>query len=238
MIESLVSETEWLEALGPLPAWHPPTGPLLVIAPHPDDETLGAGGLIASQRALGSDVTVVAVTDGENAYLDTDPAVVENLRRVRREEQTHALGRLGVPAKKIVRLSLTDSGVAAKEQELIHLLERHVSASTHVIAPWTGDFHPDHEACGRAAAIVAANVRARLTSYFFWTWHRGTPELLMDPQFDLNLRAFHFDDEILRAKTEALQCHRSQLERESGDEILPASLLAPARRKFEVFANQ
>jgi LmbE family N-acetylglucosaminyl deacetylase len=234
MIESIVSEAEWLKALTPLPAWHPPREPVLVIAPHPDDETLGAGGFIASQRALGIDVTVVAVTDGENAYLDTDPISIETLRQTRCNEQANALDRLGVPAEKIFRLSLTDSGVSEKEEQLIHLLEPLVASGTHVFAPWTGDFHPDHEACGRAAAIVAEKVGARLTYYFFWTWHRGTPELLIN----LQLRAFHFDDEILRAKTEALQCHYSQLERASGDEILPDSLLAPARREFEVFAIQ
>jgi LmbE family N-acetylglucosaminyl deacetylase len=237
MIESLVSETEWIEVLGALPGWQPPRGPMLVIAPHPDDETLGAGGLIASQRALGIDVTVVAVTDGENAYLDTDPGVIENLRRVRRQEQTNALGRLGVPEEKIVRFSLTDSGVTAREEELIQLLEPLITRGTHVISPWTGDFHPDHESCGRAAAIVAEKAGAQITSYFFWAWHRGTPELLMGPRFNLQLGAFRFDEEILRAKTEALLCHRSQLERTTGDEILPASLLGPARRKFEVFAH-
>lgn len=68
MIVPLVKENIWLEALQTLPAWLPTTAPIVIVSPHPDDETLGAGGFIASQRARGIDVSVVAVTDGENAY--------------------------------------------------------------------------------------------------------------------------------------------------------------------------
>ena len=234
MIESLISEDEWLTMLGVAPLWEPPATPLLVIAPHPDDETLGAGGLIASHRARGLEVTVVAVTDGENAYLDVDPLGTETLRELRRGEQTRALARLGVDADRIVRLSLPDSGVTPLEDELVHLLEPLVTTDVHVIAPWTGDFHPDHEACGRAAARVAKQKRARLTSYFFWTWHRGTPELLASSES--SLRLFRFDGSVENAKWEALLCHHSQLVREGGHAILPDHLLAPARRSFEVFA--
>ena len=67
MIESLVTEPEWLAALSSLPVWEPTTAPMLIVAPHPDDETLGAGGLIAAQRARGVDIILAAVTDGQRA---------------------------------------------------------------------------------------------------------------------------------------------------------------------------
>jgi LmbE family N-acetylglucosaminyl deacetylase len=43
---------------------------MLVIAQHPDDETLATGGLIARKTSKDIPVHVVAVTDGENAYSD------------------------------------------------------------------------------------------------------------------------------------------------------------------------
>lgn len=106
-----------------------------------------------------------------------------------------------------------------------------VSKDTHVLAPWTGDFHPDHEACGRAAQKVAQHVGATLTFYFFWTWHRGTPQLLRD----LPLRALDINADHQRAKLKALSQYRSQLEHPSGEPILPNNLLWPARRSTEVF---
>ena len=226
MIVPVVEEAAWMTMLASLPAWDPPAAPVLVIAPHPDDETLAAGGWIAAQRSRGTVVTVAAVTDGENAYPGSP-----GLAALRIGEQTGALARLGVQAENIVRLGLPDSDVSACEQQLVRQLLPLVSAGTHIVAPWRGDFHPDHEACGRAAEQVAYQVGAQLTSWFFWTWHRGAPDLLRG----LPLCAFPLDRELLLAKHEALLCHRSQLAHASGEPILPPSLLAPAKRPFEVF---
>ena len=226
MPESPVKETDWLQALGTLPTWDPPIEPVLIVAPHPDDETLGAGGLIAAQRLAGVDVIVAAVTDGEKAY-----GYTPGLAALRRVEQTNALALLGVPSGNIIRFGLPDSDVASREHELVERLAPLVSEHTHVIAPWQGDFHPDHAACGRAAQKLALQTGARLTSYFFWTWHYGTPTLLNN----LPLRSFRLTEKLLLAKTEALLCHHSQLAHPSGKPVLPESLLGPARRPFEVF---
>ena len=126
-----------------------------------------------------------------------------------------------------------DSGVSDQERELELALSSIITRESHVIAPWTGDFHPDHEACGRAAATVARKAGARLSWYFFWTWHRGTFSLLQD----LPLKSFTFEDPLREQKWGALLCHKSQLEHPSGEPILPEHLLAPARRNFEVFAD-
>jgi LmbE family N-acetylglucosaminyl deacetylase len=226
MIVPLVLEDEWLAALEDLPVWAPPPMRVVVLAPHPDDETLGAGGFIAAQCLDGGDVVVVAATDGESAY-GYDP----NLGTIRESEQRNALQRLGVPSENIIRLRLPDSDVASHETQLVDKLLPFVTKDTHLVAPWRGDFHPDHEACGRAAECVAFHTGATLTSYFFWTWHRSTTASLDK----LALRSFHLNDQYLRTKSEALQCHQSQLRHDSGEPILPSNLLAPARRPFEVF---
>lgn len=227
MITSIVNEAEWLDMLSGFPAWEPPALPMLIVAPHPDDETLGAGGLIAAQHSRGIDIRVAAVTDGERAYSDAP-----ELAGQRRLEQTEALARLGVRSDKIFRFELPDSQVQNHEGNLAERLRSLISRESHVVAPWTGDFHPDHQACGRAAEQVAREAGATVSFYFFWTWHFGTPDALRD----LRLFRFPLNPNLLRAKSEALLCHRSQLFRESGDPVLPPSLLGPARRPFEVFA--
>ena len=175
-----------------LPEWHPPLQPTLVLAPHPDDETLGAGALIATLRAQGVPVIVVAATDGENAY-DTAPEERTALARTRELEQRDALGLLGVPAHCIYRLRMTDSGLHRSEEELTARLMEIAQPGMHMVAPWSGDFHPDHEACARAAATVALAMDLPLTSYFFWTWHRGEDSLLDG----LPVRRFMPDDPAL-----------------------------------------
>ena len=226
MIIPVVQEAEWMSLLSDLPRWQPPEKPTVVISPHPDDETLGSGGLIARLRSRGTDVTVVAVTDGENAYGDD-----VGLGEIRVREQTNALGKLGVDPQHVIRFRFPDSGLRDCEGRLVEVLQSVVSENTHIIAPWRFDFHPDHEVCGRAAEAVARNKEVQITSYFFWTWHRGDRKMLDGLQLVSLLLA---PDEI-RAKQDALHCHQSQLERPGGSPILPDDLLGPARRTFEVF---
>lgn len=226
MIEPLASEKEWAPIWEGAKPWQPPDRPMLVISPHPDDEILGAGGLIGLQAARGIPLHVVAVTDGENAYRDG-----VDIADRRSQEQTSALGRLGVTPSNLTRLKLTDSGITADEELLVELLMPLVSKTSHIVAPWTDDYHPDHEACGRAAVEVARRSGAVLTFYFFWTWHRGRPALLRN----LSLKSLALSAESRRAKREALSEHRSQLEHPSGEPILPDYLLWPARRSCEVF---
>ncbi len=226
MIVPVVAEETWLGSIGSLPEWNPPAERVLVIAPHPDDETLAAGGFIAAQRLSGQEVTIAAVTNGENAYSN-----FPGLAELRAQEQTKAVRRLGVDESKILRFGLPDSSVAAHKEDLVSLLLPLASAKTHIVAPWQHDFHPDHEVCGCAAAQVARLTGARITYYFFWTWHRGTPALLES----LKLVSFPLSKELLAAKLDALSCHHSQLFHELNDPILPDSLLDPAKRPFEVF---
>ena len=232
MVESLTSEAKWAETLQHLPTWTPPDRPILVIAPHPDDETLGAGGLIAAARMTGIEVRVAAVTDGENAYPDNNSDQIDTLRVLRRQEQLCALGHLGVTSESVLRLALPDSSVQTEQQQLINKLLELVSADTHILAPWRNDFHPDHQACGLAAEEVARIKGARLTSYFFWTWHQGSP----DEMRKLPLVCFPLTPDLIEKKSQALQCHRSQLYRQSDDPILPDHLLEPARRSFETYS--
>ncbi len=230
VITPLVDDASWLRQHSSLPPWQPPTVPTLVVAPHPDDETLGAGALVATLRASDVPVTVVAATDGENCY-DLPQDEREGIRRTREAEQERALSCLGVAADHLYRLRLTDSGLHLLEPEITAQLMKLAAPGMHMLAPWTGDFHPDHEACARAAVTVAHAKGLQLTYYFFWTWHRGDLATLEG----LPLRRFQPDETALQAKRDALQEHRSQLEWPGCDPILPAHLLGPAAWPFEVF---
>jgi LmbE family N-acetylglucosaminyl deacetylase len=220
------SEEEWLAALEHVPKWSPPRLHTIVLAPHPDDETLGAGRLIASQRSRGVPVTVMAVTDGEAAY-----AEAEGLGALRHAEQEAALAELGVERRDILRLHLRDGAVAASEDVLVRLLKPVVKYPGLLVAPWSRDLHPDHEACGRAAERIARLANVELVSDVFWTWHSAPVESLTA----LPLARLELEKPIQTALDAALSQHRSQLEWKNGNPILPASLLKPAQRSFETF---
>src|SRR4051812_11180384 len=227
MVQPTVAEAEWISVLGSLPVWNPPSLPTLIVAPHPDDETLGAGGLIAAQTSRGVAVSVAAVTDGEGAYPD-----MPGLPAQRVQEQTNALRRLSVLGERITRFRFPDGNVTSFEGQLEEQLAPLISREMLVVTTWKGDHHPDHQACGRVAERLAKAVGAPLCSYFFWTWHYGSAHDIQA----LPARRFMLHDELRRAKAEALQCHRSQLEHEGGEPVLAEILLKPARRPFETFA--
>jgi len=93
------------------PAWTPDEGELLVVAPHPDDEVLGAGGLIRAWAARGSKVSVLSVSDGEASVADRPAAA-----SARREELAEALRRLCPTHVSVTRLGLPDGRIARSRQ--------------------------------------------------------------------------------------------------------------------------
>ena len=146
---------EWLTA-ETLPALDLTECPgLIVVAPHPDDETLGLGAMAAQLAASGIDVQVVSVSDGGAA----DP--------VRRrhcgfawnphEETNYAVQR-GFGDSTPMSLGLPDGQLAYHEDgltdALVEILDD-ATPGTWCAATWRGDGHPDHETVGRAAAAAA-----------------------------------------------------------------------------------
>jgi LmbE family N-acetylglucosaminyl deacetylase len=226
VLTTFTTEQTWIECLRLSPYWRPEEKLMVVVAPHPDDETLAAGGLIAMQRFRQIPVTLLSVTDGEAAYPE-----VPDLGSKRRVEQVQAADALGLAPDSLVNLGLRDSAVAESESALADQIEEYVNSETLLVAPWSYDPHPDHEACGRAAATAATRTGATLISYFFWTWHRFSATSLNG----LSLRRLALSADACSRRAKALACHRSQLHRDQGPPILPEILLAPARRPFETF---
>jgi N-acetyl-1-D-myo-inositol-2-amino-2-deoxy-alpha-D-glucopyranoside deacetylase len=134
---------------------------LLVVAPHPDDETLATGGLLQRSIAAGGTVRVVFVTDGENN--PWPQRVIERKWRLgphararwaerRRAETLDALSCLGIPASSAVFLHFPDQGLTslllAGGGSLLPALAAEISTwrPTLVAAPALVDRHPDHNA--------------------------------------------------------------------------------------------
>ncbi|MET7584293.1 PIG-L deacetylase family protein [Streptomyces microflavus] len=148
---------------------------VVVVAAHPDDEVLGFGGAIALLAASGTEVTVVAVTDGEGSHPDSDLITPSDLVKVRAAETRAALAELGAADSAVVRLQVPDTKVVAYEDEVTARIARLVGGADLVVAPWTGDVHGDHEAAGRAAARAAASAGVVCWLYPVWMWHWAAP---------------------------------------------------------------
>ena len=185
----------------------------VVLAPHPDDETLAVGGLIAALLAHGTTVVLLAATDGEASHPGSRVSSPDRLRAVRAAETSAALAALGagLPGRLVERrLQLPDGGLTACEDELTSALAPLIGVDDWCIAPFDGDGHPDHDSAGRAAAAACAATGARLLSYPLWLWHWAAPDDERVP-WERAVR-LPLADEARRRKREALACYPSQTE--------------------------
>jgi LmbE family N-acetylglucosaminyl deacetylase/SAM-dependent methyltransferase len=199
---------------------------LVVVAAHPDDESLGAGGLIATATRLGLPVEIVCATDGEGSHPDSPTRTPEELALVRVHEGRLAAHELGAPDPH--RLGLPDGSVADHHDDLTRRLVELVGDGRGevIVAPWRHDGHPDHEAAGRAAAAAARRTGADLWEYPVWFWHWGDPA---DAPWS-RLHPFGLDEHATHAKLAAIGAHASQVaplsDLEGDGILLSADLLA------------
>ena len=148
---------------------------LVLVAPHPDDEVLGAGGLLQCMHHLRVEVVVVAVTDGEGSH----PAARAGGRDVastRATESAVALDRLGCGSAPIMRLGLSDGSVAAELPRLTRVLSDLLGPDDLCVTPWRHDGHPDHDATGAATVAAAGALGTPVLEYPIWAWHWASPE--------------------------------------------------------------
>ncbi len=220
------SDAEWCAFLSRFEDWRPKSGPLVVLAPHPDDEVLGAGGLIHDWVTAGLPVTVVSVTDGEAADVGRP-----GLDIIRREELRNALRKLSSAHVEVKRLALPDGRVQDHINRLRNAVDAHLDASGTLLAPYEADGHPDHEAVGRTSMELAAANGIAIARYPIWAWHRTRPEALAE----LPWKRFQLSLDAQRGKSRAIQCFESQLRPPRGPPIVPPNVLPYFARPFEAF---
>jgi LmbE family N-acetylglucosaminyl deacetylase len=119
---------------------------LLVIAPHPDDESIGCGGLIALHRSERRECRVVIVTDGMAATSATDDAY----RNLREEETRRGLALLGGADVRFLRVP--DRQAATDSPQIATSLAKQLAdfRPDLLLAPSPLEIHPDHVAVSRA----------------------------------------------------------------------------------------
>jgi LmbE family N-acetylglucosaminyl deacetylase len=181
----------------------------VLVAPHPDDEILGAAGILAALVSQGSEVVVVAVTDGEASHPGSSVVQRETLAGVRTQESLAALADLGVTAGARHRLGVPDGEISCVEGGVTARLVDLLQPGDWCFATWRGDGHPDHEAVGRAAAAACAVTGARLLELPIWAWHWATPDDRRVPWS--RMQAFPLTEQAMSRKRLALSRFVSQL---------------------------
>ncbi|MPY95491.1 MAG: PIG-L family deacetylase [Acidimicrobiia bacterium] len=201
---------------------------VLVVAPHPDDETIGCGATMARKRAAGTEVDVALVTDGRHSHRS---AIVsgEELGRIREGESVEACGHLGVPAGRVhllgyEELTLWDR-LDAVTRSLAELIEER--SPDEVLVASERDWHADHQAVNHALreAVRRTGYCGRVAAYPVWFWADGPWRTEPWAGFGDELRA------IVSHPLEARRLPRAEL-------VSTAGFTALKREAFALYRSQ
>jgi LmbE family N-acetylglucosaminyl deacetylase len=216
-VQPMVRASAVLEALRELPVADARSvlgeAPVLILAPHPDDESLGCGGLMAEHHARGHDVHVMVLTDGAGSHPRSREYPAARLTSVRMLEARAAIAALGLPADRIDFLGLPDGRAPLSGRRLKDAVSRiaaHARARgvRTICTTWPHDPHHDHLAAYRLGQLAAREVGARLLLYPVWTWTLPPTAWVSD----MPVRGARLDiTPHLAAKRRAIACHRSQI---------------------------
>ena len=183
---------------------------LLVIAPHADDEILGAGSIMAGATETGARVAVVVATDGSRSDPGRD---VDALIRARREECRNGLAQMLGYAPQILFLDQPDGALSSSR--LPAEAEARLNAFVAKTAPDVilvtdpADAHPDHKAAfGIASRLMSAGHADQL-------WVMPVSQRV-DRVFSPGAYQSFAVSPWADRKRAALACHTSQLDPVSG----------------------
>jgi LmbE family N-acetylglucosaminyl deacetylase len=212
-----------------------------VLAPHPDDESLGCGGLIAEACARNRPPLVAILTDGSASHPNSLAYPPPRLTELREEETRRAVAELGLAPERLHFLRARDgaaphSGPGMQRlAEAVAGLAREAGAGV-ILTTWEHDPHPDHVSAnliGREAARIAG---LPLLRYPVWGWTLPPRHWLpKEPVSGFRLAM----GQHLPAKRRAIAAHVSQYTDLIADDPrgfrLPERLLSALDQPWEAF---
>lgn len=190
-------------------------GKTLIVAPHPDDESLGCGGALALLRKFGCEVVALTMSDGTLSHPNSVEYPPEELRGLRENEMRNALEILGIAPGNVTFFRLSDRRVpdesaenfASTVEKIKHYLRENLPQT--ILVPWRRDPHPDHQATwqifNRANEFFAHQFR--ILEYPIWLW-----EMAQDKDLPTeNIKIFRLNIEnVTDIKQRAINAHVSQ----------------------------
>ena len=186
---------------------------LLVMAPHPDDESLGCGGLIAWAVAHGHPVSIVFLTSGEGSHQGSTMFPPTSVARLRQQEAIRAAGELGVPPERLHFLGLPDGLMVHMDEAALQRVHFSLLGVIAMNAPVLmcvtsrTDPHGDHKAAWLIAQRVARSCQVEVLSFPVWTWALAPEREIASPARCAWRLATHH----VERKLAAIAAHRSQL---------------------------
>jgi LmbE family N-acetylglucosaminyl deacetylase len=220
-------------------------GSTLIVAPHPDDETLGCGGAIALLQYFGKLIQVLVISDGTASHPNSRQYPAEKLRLLRQNETLSALLTLGVDSSAVTFLNLKDGAVPTpgkiEFEQAVADCQAYLNTfkPETIILPWRRDPHADHRASWRIIkkAVNDLAISPRILEYPIWSWEQAETDDISVPQ---TVKPWRLDiSRVSSQKQEAIAHYRSQTTDLIDDDPqgfrLAPEVLAHFARPWEVY---
>jgi len=190
----------------------------LVFAPHQDDETLGAGGLLILKRLEGMTVRIAYITDGSGSHPGHPTLHPDALATQRQEEACHAMRLLGVEQAGVCFLGIRDGTLAHLAPMAVQELVGKIAAvlqevqPDEVFLPLRCDGSSEHDAAFAFVRQAIERTGRRPRVFEFPVWASWNPLRLFRPlcTYRRIWRADHRGYESL--KRQALDAYVSQIQ--------------------------
>lgn len=219
----------------------------LIIAPHPDDETIGCGGLLAGKIALKVKVHVIFMTEGDKSLARTELISEKKVGTIRKELALKAMRILGVPEDSIKWIGLSDEKIPQKKDSIfINAVKTLVAEFERVrpeeiYCPHFNDAILDHASVARIVqeAVRLIAIKPRLIYYPVWLWFNSSwkihDHIDISKAWKISIR------ECREQKNRALEIYFNSIFQPLGIPFcgdLPRSIHRASRSKYEVFFDE
>jgi N-acetylglucosamine malate deacetylase 1 len=189
---------------------------VLVISPHPDDETFGCGGTLSVLAQNNASIRVAFISDGSASHPDHPVVSPSGMADVRSAEARLATAALGVSAGHLRFIGAPDGTLgrltAMESERVIGKLAEIMGAAAPqiILVPCRSDGSSEHEAAFPMVlqALQASGTKARILEFAVWSW--WNPLLLLRHAFGYK-RVWRIDiQEVRKAKERAIAAYVSQ----------------------------
>jgi LmbE family N-acetylglucosaminyl deacetylase len=217
---------------------------VLIVAPHPDDEVFGCGGLIALKNNIGVKVYLLMLTEGEGSHIGCCDTSEFYISKQRHQLTIKANKVLGLEQEHIFWIGLPDgeipiegnSGFVNAKEKIIYLLNK--LKPDEIFAPAYFDCWPDHESAARLveSAINSSTQSSELYFYPIWMWHNlrfiDIGKLSGWHTCTLDIGS------VISKKVMAISCYMSSINQKCGNPIcgnLPIGFINYFQKSNEIF---
>lgn len=168
---------------------------VLVVAPHPDDESIGCGGAVCLHVERGDTVNAVFLTSGERGLKHLPKETAWKIREKEAEEAAEVL-RLNA----LMFLRKNDWHLADQIEDAANALKPIIAATAPelIYLPHEGEWHPDHKAATPIVRSALGRSTIPLRGYEIWS-----PITTYDHHENIT--------SVMTQKLRAMRCHRSQM---------------------------